>query len=70
LRQAEQNYLYQEGSNFDTSPDNGTNRVRPTPGPDAQGGQTARRGASSHLAHGAPLRSTTAAAGSAPVLSH
>jgi outer membrane protein TolC len=69
LRQAEQTYLYQEGSNFDTSPDNGTNRVRPTPGPDAQGGQTARRGASTHLAHGAPLRSTTAA-GSAPALSH
>ncbi len=62
LRQAEQTYLYQIGANFDASPDNGTTRVRPTPGPQAQGGRTARNGALPNLAHGAPLRSTTGAA--------
>jgi outer membrane protein TolC len=46
LRQAEQSYLYEIGANYDTSADNGTTRVRPTPGPQAQGGRTALRGAS------------------------
>jgi outer membrane protein TolC len=61
LRQAEQTYLYQIGANFDTSPDNGTNRVRPTPGPEAQGGKMAKSGKSGTLAHGSsPARSATA----------
>jgi outer membrane protein len=58
LRQAEQTYLFQIGANFDTSQDNGGLRIRPTPGPGAQGGKTASRGAK----HGASSRSATAAA--------
>jgi outer membrane protein TolC len=56
LRQSEQSYLYEIGANFDTSPDNGTLRVRPTPGPSAQGGQTALRNGR----RGVHNRSTTA----------
>jgi len=58
LRQAEQTYLFQIGANFDTSQDNGGLRIRPTPGPGAQGGKTASRGAK----QGASSRSATAAA--------
>jgi outer membrane protein len=41
LRQAEQTYLYNVGSNYDTSANNGKPAITPTPGPSAQGGNVA-----------------------------
>ena len=56
LRQTEQTYLYNVGSNYDTSANNGKPTITPTPSASSQGGSVAAR----------PSKKTVGASGSPP----
>jgi outer membrane protein TolC len=60
LRQAEQTYLYAVGFNYDTSADIGKPIIRPTPGPEAQGGHVAQSKKPARTTASAPAAAATA----------